>query len=432
MIPRYDSPEISKLWTEEKKFEYFLKVELKLLEVLEEVEEYKIPQGLSQTISNKAHINLNRIHEIENQVHHDVIAFCTSITEQLKTEEGKYFHFGVTSSDIIDTALNLQIKDSLFLIISQLKNFQASLLKLVERSENVLCLGRSHGMQAEAMLLAQKWLSFYAEFNRRYEELEAFFKNDLTGQMSGAVGNYTILTPAVEQKVVEGLGLKVESVSSQIIPRDRLAKLISLGSLLASSLERLAVEIRHLSRSEVMEVSEGFSKGQKGSSTMPHKKNPVSSENISGLARVLRSHLSIAHENVISWHERDISHSSAERIYLPDHLGLLFYALKRMGKVLDDLVIHEETMKKRVVDNANSLSSFYLHELISKTKLSREEIYTLVQEVSFKGHQTALEFKSNLESKTKTPLSSFNYEDMLKHYQKHFRDVKNRVLTRTQ
>jgi adenylosuccinate lyase len=428
VIPRYDCKEISSLWSEEKKFEYFLKVELKLLQVLESRREYRIPQGLSQTIQTLAKINLKRIHEIEAEVHHDVIAFCSSITEQVSKETGKYFHFGVTSSDIIDTALSLQLKDSLLIIKNEFELLLKSFLNLIEKSENHLCLGRSHGQHAETMMLSQKWLSFYAELDRRKKELHEYISFELTGQISGAVGNYTIISPEIEQEVIEGLGLKVEAVSTQIIPRDRLTKLVSIGSMIATALERLSVEIRHLSRTEVAEVSEKFSKSQKGSSTMPHKRNPISTENITGLARVIRSHLTIAHENAVTWHERDISHSSAERLYLPDHLGLLFYALQRMRKVIEGLNLHEETLKQRVMTNVTSISSFYLHELIIKSKLSREEIYSIVQEVSFMNLQSAEDFKLKIEEKTGVSLPDFSYDEMLLHYRHQYLKVKNRVL----
>ncbi|MFZ4712416.1 MAG: adenylosuccinate lyase [Bacteriovoracaceae bacterium] len=428
MIPRYECKEISSLWTEEKKFEYFLKVELKLLQVLESKREYRIPQGLSQTIQSQASIKLDRIHEIEKEVHHDVIAFCTSITEQVPKEIGKYFHFGVTSSDIIDTALSLQMKDSLVLILAEFKKMLSTFKTLIEHSEFILCIGRSHGQHAEAMLLAQKWLSFYAELDRRYQELNQFVHNEITGQLSGAVGNYTIISPEIEQEVIVGLGLKLEPVSSQIIPRDRLLKLVSIGAMIATSIERLAVEIRHLSRTEVGEVSERFNKMQKGSSTMPHKRNPIATENLTGIARVIRSHLTIAHENSVTWHERDISHSSAERLYLPDHLGLLFYALQRMEKVVGALNTHEEVMKERVMTSVTSISSFYLHELIIKSKLTREEIYAIIQEVSFMDLKTASEFKEKIEEKTGLSLPEFSYEEMLVHYRHHYFKIKKRVL----
>ncbi len=230
-------------------------------------------------------------------------------------------------------------------------------------------------MNAEPMSFGQKFLSFYAEFSRHYQSLQNFLENDLTGQFSGAVGNYAILNTEIEKEALEKLELKPEPVSTQVIPRDRIAKLVSITSLVASSLENLAIEIRLLHHSDIAEVNEGFSKGQKGSSTMPHKKNPISAENISGIARVIRSHLSVAHENISLWHERDISHSSAERMIIPDNLGLTFYALRRMASTVEDLVIHKDKIQKKPLSEFTYLSSYILHEVIKQGDEPRERIY---------------------------------------------------------
>jgi adenylosuccinate lyase len=239
-------------------------------------------------------------------------------------------------------------------------------------------------MYAEPMSFGQKLLGHYAEFKRRRLELEEFYKNELTIQLSGAVGNYTILTPDIEESIAKKLGVKVEDVSTQIIPRDRIAKLISITSLLANAIERLAVEIRHLHHSDVKEVAEGFRPGQKGSSTMPHKKNPISSENLTGLARFLRSHLTMALENSILWHERDISHSSAERLYLPDHFGILVYALERFTTTLNLLDIDTVVIEGKVLNHTHYLSSYYLHFLIANCQsITREELYMIIQAASF-------------------------------------------------
>lgn len=245
-------------------------------------------------------------------------------------------------------------------------------------------MGRSHGIYAEPMSFGQKLLGHYAEFLRRKKDLENFYNEELTIQLSGAVGNYTILNPSMEERVAHKLGLKVEPVSTQIIPRDRIAKLISITSLIANAIERLAVELRHLHHSDIREISEGFAKGQKGSSTMPHKKNPISGENLTGLSRYLRSHLTMALENAILWHERDISHSSAERLYLPDHFGILCYALDRFTSTMNNLEIDREYIEQKVMNHAHYLSSYYLHVLIEKIEnITREELYALVQKVSF-------------------------------------------------
>jgi adenylosuccinate lyase len=380
MIDRYDCPEISEIWNDTNKYRSYLEVELALLKALEGK---KIPEGTEAIVREKSVISPERVNEIEKVTKHDVIAFCTSITENLPKDVSKFFHFGCTSSDIIDTATTLQIKQSVSLCLKQLKKLQESLLKKAQETKHIVCMGRSHGMNAEPMSFGQKFLSFYAEISRRYEELLDFFTNELTGQLSGAVGNYTVLDPEIEKDAMDILGLKVEPVGSQVIPRDRIAKLISINSLIASAMERIAVEIRHLHHSDIGELYEGFSKGQKGSSTMPHKKNPISGENITGMARMIRSHLTIAHENIPLWHERDISHSSAERMMLPDNLGLLFYSLRRLSSTVDNLVINEEVIQQKVLGNFTYLSSYVLHKLIETQDATREEIYAVVQQAAF-------------------------------------------------
>lgn len=382
MIPRYEAREITPIWSDENKYRTFLKIELELLRALEDKK--LIPTGIADTIEAKAVINPKRIDEIELTTRHDVIAFCTSITEQFPPDIGKYFHYGVTSSDVIDSALTLQLKSSLDVVMKSYDQFLEALKSRALETKMLMTLGRSHGMYAEPMSFGQKLLGHYAEFKRRKIELEDFYKTDLTIQLSGAVGNYTILTPDIEEKVAAKLGVKVEDVSTQIIPRDRLAKLISITSLIANAIERLAVEIRHLHHSDVREVAEGFRKGQKGSSTMPHKKNPISSENLTGLSRYLRSHLNLALENCILWHERDISHSSAERLYLPDHFGILVYALDRFTSTLNMLEIDGEVIEGKVLAHTHYLSSFYLHFLISNCQsLTREDLYAIIQAASF-------------------------------------------------
>lgn len=384
MIPRYEKTEISSLWSENAKFETYLEVELAIMKA---IEGDKIPVGLSQKIRNKVNISPARIAEIEAITRHDIIAFCTSITENLTPEEGRFFHFGVTSSDIIDSALTLQIKRSLERILPVYEGLLHALAKRAKQQKETIAMGRSHGMMAEPLSLGQKLLGHYNEFSRRYKELRDFTHNELSVQFSGAVGNYTILTPDQELKAARELGVDIEPLSTQVIPRDRIAKLISLNALTASAIERLAVEIRHLHRTEVNELHEGFSKGQKGSSTMPHKKNPISGENLTGMARFLRSHLSMALENIVLWHERDISHSSTERLYLPDHLGILYYSLERLTKTVNQLEFHQDVIEQRVQNNFGYLSSFYLHQLIEKTSTTREELYSIVQMAAFKGQE---------------------------------------------
>lgn len=379
MINRYEVKEVAAIWKDEKKFEYFFSVEMALLKALAK---HKVIPADTVDHFKKASINLSRIYELESQVHHDVIAFTTSISEQIDISARKFFHFGCTSSDIIDTALSLQIRDSIKIELKDIDELIQSLWKKAESTKSLFALGRSHGMYAEPMSFGTKFLSFICELARRRNELKTFSDN-LTGQMSGAVGNYTVLNPEIENEVMSSLNLKVEAISTQVIPRDHLVGLANIQTGIANALERLAIEIRHLHRSDVSEVVEGFKLGQKGSSTMPHKKNPIASENISGLARVIRSHQLIANENTLLWHERDISHSSAERMWLPDSFGLCSYVLRRSKRMIDDLFINEELITAKTQAAFQTLSSFVLHELILKTNLTREEIYERVQKASF-------------------------------------------------
>jgi len=432
MIPRYDKPQISSLWDEFAKFETYLEVELAILKSLEGD---KVPEGTAQKIKDTAKINVARINEIEAQTRHDVIAFCTSITENLDAETGKYFHFGVTSSDIIDSATVVQMKRSLEVIKPVFEDLLKTLYSRAEEMKDVICMGRSHGMYAEPMSFGQKLLGHYNEFARRYQEFMDFYNNELTVQFSGAVGNYTILNPKQESLAAKTLGLKVEPVSTQVIPRDRIAKMINIHGLIAGAIERLSVEIRHLHRSDVGELHEGFKKGQKGSSTMPHKKNPISGENLTGMARTLRSHMLIASENIILWHERDISHSSAERMMLPDNFGILFYSLERLRDTVRDLVFHNEVIEKRVMEGHNYLSSYYLHYLIEKTDFKREDLYYYVQEAAFKGQEakSAEVFHESLvsimgEKGFKVDLPRPTFDEIKNIFTKHVGDVFSRSL----
>lgn len=380
MIPRYEQKDVSKIWSDKAKFGFYLQSEVALLKALEE-------HGiLKEKVSHhfeKAEIRPERIDEIEQVTRHDIIAFCTSITEQFPQEVSKFFHFGCTSSDIIDTSLSLQMKASLEIILNEYKETLIKLKNLADKYKDLPCVGRSHGMFAEPMSFGQKFLLAYVEFKRRYQELSDFFENEITGQFSGAVGNYTILSPEVEEAALKHLGLKTEPVSTQVISRDHLAKLASIIGLYSGCLERFCVEIRHLHHSDLGELQEGFSKGQKGSSTMPQKKNPIASENLSGIARTLRSYQTMAIENMVLWHERDISHSSSERLYLPDMFGLMVYSLRRLNSMLDRLDINEEVVKGKAEGKFTTLASYYLHQLLPEYKGTREELYAEIQKISF-------------------------------------------------
>ncbi len=429
MISRYDIEDVSHLWTEEGKFKYYLTVELAHLQTLEE--DGLVPEGTARKLS-AARINPTRIEEIERVTNHDVIAFCTSVTEQFPPEDGRFFHFGITSSDVIDTAHALLIKDSMKLVETDLVSLAAALRVRAEETANLLCIGRSHGISAEAMVFGQKFLSASAELGRRLADWRQASEG-ITGQLSGAVGNYTVVTPEQEERTLHRLGLKVEAVSSQVVPRDHYAKIISIGALIASGLERLAVELRLLQHSDIDEVREGFSKGQKGSSTMPHKKNPISSENITGMARLLRSHVIPVLENCALWHERDISHSSVERLLLPDHFGLLVYALRRMKTVVDNLVIDRPRIEAKVEANEKIYSSYVLHKLIEGNPTTkREELYEAVQAAFFRS-KTKDELRNNLHSELSErklchdATKWVDFENLRFHYQCQFKKVLNRV-----
>lgn len=425
MINRYDVKDISSLWTDESRFRYYLKVELAHLRTLEE--SGMVPNGTAEKMAN-AKINPDRIAEIEKITNHDVIAFCTSVTEQYAPEDGRFFHFGITSSDVIDTAHALLMKDSMAVIEKDLAALEEALKTKASETSDLLCMGRSHGIFAEAMVFGQKFLSFQAELKRRRTDW-THVTGELTGQLSGAVGNYTVVTPEQEESTLKKLGLKVEPVSTQVIPRDRYALTVQIGALIGSLLERMATEFRLLQHSDVDEVREGFSKGQKGSSTMPHKKNPISSENIAGMARMLRSHVIPVLENCALWHERDISHSSVERMLLPDHFGLLSYSLRRMKNVVENLVIDREKIEAKVSGNEKIYSSYVLHHLIRMNpEKKREELYELVQKAFFDS-KSKDELKANL---MKLPVKHdastwIDFENLRKHYREEFKKIQARV-----
>jgi adenylosuccinate lyase len=428
MINRYDVADISSLWTDASRFKYYLDVELAHLRTLEETG--LVPSGLSEKMRD-AKINPERISEIEKTTGHDVIAFCTSVTEQYPAEFARFFHFGVTSSDVIDTAHALLMRDSMAVIEKDFAGLAAALKAKASETGDLLCIGRSHGISAEAMVFGQKFLSFLAELSRRSVEWTAT-KGELTGQLSGAIGSYTVVTPELEEKTLARLQLKVESVSTQVVPRDHYAKIISIGALTAALLERMSTEFRLLQHSDIDEVKEGFSKGQKGSSTMPHKKNPISSENIAGLSRLLRSHVIPALENCNLWHERDISHSSVERMMLPDHFGLLSYTLRRMKNVVENLVIDRERIESKVSSNEKIYSSYVLHKLIELNQnTTREELYEAVQGAFFKS-KTKDELRASLvQDLTARGLkhdagSWIDFEFLKKHYREQFKRIEKR------
>lgn len=377
MIERYSREEIKKIWELQAKFEYYLKVELAVCEAYAKLD--KIPKKNLEEIKSKASFTLDRIDEIEREVRHDVIAFLTAVNESVGQENAKYIHMGLTSSDVIDTAFALQISDSAKYINKELDCLIETIKKLSFKHKNTLCMGRSHGVHAEVMTFGFKLLNWLDALNRAKESFNYALKEIEVGQISGPVGTYSNVPTEVEEITCQELGLAPAKISTQIISRDRHAKFFSELALIASLIEQFATEIRHLQKTEVREVEEGFGKNQKGSSAMPHKKNPVLCENLCGLARVVRSNMLAAFENINLWHERDISHSSAERIIFPDSLILIDFMLHRFNGVMENLVVHEDNMLMNTkLYGGIVYSQKVLLKLVDKG-LTREEAYRIVQ-----------------------------------------------------
>lgn len=377
MIERYSREEIKKIWELQAKFEYYLKVEIAVCEAYAKLG--KIPAKNLEEIKSKASFTLDRIDEVEREVRHDVIAFLTAVNESVGAENAKYIHMGLTSSDVIDTAFALQISDSAKYINTELDNLIDTVKKLAFKHKNTVCMGRSHGVHAEVMTFGFKLLNWLDALMRAKESFNYALKEIEVGQISGPVGTYSNVPPEIEEITCAELGLKPAKISTQIISRDRHAKFFSQLALIASLIEQFATEIRHLQKTEVREVEEGFGKNQKGSSAMPHKKNPVLCENLCGLARVVRSNMLTAYENINLWHERDISHSSAERIIFPDSLILIDFMLHRFNGVMENLVVHEDNMLKNTkLYGGIVYSQKVLLKLVDKG-LTREDAYRIVQ-----------------------------------------------------
>ena len=342
MIARYTLPEMGRIWSEENKFRQWLAVEIAATETLAEAG--LVPRGAAKTIRQKADFDLARIHQIEAEVKHDVIAFTTAVAEKIGPES-RWLHYGLTSNDVVDTAQSLQVKAASAIILDDLKRLRDVLRRRAFEFQHTPMVGRTHGMHAEPITFGLKLANWYSEIERDLARFERASEEMRVGKFSGAVGNFAHLDPELEEKICERLGLEAASISSQVIQRDRHANYLATLAVIASSLEKIAVELRHLQRTEVREAEEFFSEKQKGSSAMPHKRNPVNFEQVSGLARVVRCNAQAALENVALWHERDISHSSVERIILPDSTTLVDYMLARMANLVDTLVVYPERMK---------------------------------------------------------------------------------------
>ena len=376
MIERYSRKEIKSIWEDKNRYSIWLQIELAAAEAMEKMN--MIPKGVSKKVRTKAKINVKRILQIEEKVKHDVIAFLTSITEKVG-KDARYLHKGLTSSDVLDTCFNLQLKQSGKILLEDIDQLLASIKRQAIKHKYTLCIGRSHGIHAEPITFGLKLLTFHQEFLRNKRRLLNSIKEISTCSISGAVGTFANVDPRVESYVAKKLKLDVEPISTQIIPRDRHAQFFSTLGIIASSIERFAIEIRHLQRTEVLEVEEYFGKKQKGSSAMPHKKNPILSENLTGLARLIRSSVIPALENVALWHERDISHSAVERNIGPDSTIALDFALVRLSNVIKNLNIYPKKMLKNLnITNGIFFSQRVLLELTA-VGFSRELAYKLVQ-----------------------------------------------------
>ena len=398
MIDRYSRPVMRKVWTEENKFNAYLKVELYASEAWSELG--IVPKEDIKKLWEKASFSIPRIYEIEQQTRHDVVAFTRAVSESLG-EERKWIHYGLTSTDVVDTANGYLIKQANDIIRKDLQDFLEVLKSQAIRFKKQPCIGRTHGIHADITSFGLKWVLWYAEMKRNIERFERAAADVETGKMSGAVGNFANIPPFVEEYVCKQLGINHALVSTQVIQRDRHAYYMATLAVIASSLEQMALEIRNLQRTEVHEVEEAFGKGQKGSSAMPHKRNPISSENICGCARVMRGYMATFYENVALWHERDISHSATERNILPDATMLLDYMLNRFKGILENLVIFPEQMLKNIYrTNKVIFAQRVMNALISKGFV-REEAYDTVQPIAMKAWSEGLDYQELLSQNEK-------------------------------
>ena len=376
MISRYSRKELVSIWSEENKYKIWLDVEIAAAEAMEK---YKIiPKGVASLVKKKGKIKVKRIHDIEAKVKHDVIAFLSSITEQTGLK-ARYLHQGMTSSDVLDTTLNIQLVQSGNILLRDIDKILSVLKKQAKKYKLTPCIGRSHGIHAEPITFGLKLASFYEEFKRNKLRLKDAIENVSTCAISGAVGTFANINPKIETYVAKKLKLKAEPISTQIVPRDRHSHYFAVLGIIAGSVERVATEIRHLQRSEVYELQEYFSKDQKGSSAMPHKKNPILSENLTGLARMVRSYVIPALENISLWHERDISHSSVERNIGPDANITLDFALVRLSGILEKMIVYPKTMIKNLNLTRGLVFSQEVMLELTKSGIAREKAYRLVQ-----------------------------------------------------
>lgn len=384
MVERYTLPEMGAIWSEDNKFRSWLRVEIATSRVLADLG--IIPKKAFRVIEKKADFNVKRIDKIEAKVDHDVIAFLTSVAEFVGPE-AKYIHYGMTSSDVLDTAMALRLKESSELIDKKLTKALSAIRTLARRHKMTPTIGRTHGVFAEPTSLGLKFAIWYTELTRGRERFKAAVKEISVGKISGAVGNFANLDPVVETRVCRELKLKPAEVSTQIIQRDRYASFMTSLALIASSLEKFATEIRNLQRSEIGEMQEGFAKGQKGSSAMPHKKNPITAERVAGLARIMRGNALAAMENIALWHERDITHSSVERVIIPDSCILIDYTLHKFIGILSRLIVNKKRMLDNIYMTGGLVFSQRLLLKLAGPVGSRDMAYRIVQENAMKAHE---------------------------------------------
>ncbi|MCL4457127.1 MAG: adenylosuccinate lyase [Nitrospirae bacterium] len=394
MIPRYTRPEMGRLWEPQNRFHKWLDVEIAVCEAWAEMGE--IPRDALKVIKEKAKFDIERIDEIEKTVKHDVIAFLTSVAEFVGPES-RFIHKGLTSSDVVDTALSLLMREAAGIIINDIKELMNVLKKQAFKYKDTPCIGRSHGVHAEPMTFGLKFALWYEDAKRNLRRMETAMEAISVGKLSGAVGTFSNIPIELEDKVCAKLGLSAEPVATQVVQRDRHAEYMTALALIAACVEKISVEIRHLQRTEVLEAEEPFSAGQKGSSAMPHKRNPVGSENLSGLARVVRSNALAALENIALWHERDISHSSVERVIIPDSAILVDYMLNRLAGILKDMHVYPERMAANMDKSHGLYNSQRVMLALTEKGISREDAYALVQKNAMESWREGESFKKLLQ-----------------------------------
>ena len=396
MIPRYSRPEMVKIWSQETKFKIWFEIEAHACDAMANLGLIPRENATAVWKAKDADFDVDRINEIEATTKHDVIAFLTHLAEHIGSEEARFVHQGMTSSDVLDTCLNIQLVQASDLIINDINKLQAALKRRAFEHKMTIRIGRSHGIHAEPTTMGLTFARFYAEMDRNLRRMKVAKEEISTGALSGAVGTFANLDPAVEEYVCEKLNLIPETISTQIIPRDRHAAFFSTLGIIASSIENIATEIRHMQRTEVLEAEEFFSVGQKGSSAMPHKRNPVLTENLTGLARLIRMSVIPALENVTLWHERDISHSSVERNIAPDTTVNLDFALHRLTSVIDKLVIYPDNMLKNMNKFKGLVMSQRVLLALTQAGASREDAYKLVQRNAMKVWEQNKDFQVEL------------------------------------